>query len=483
MGYPVAYRTAAARASSQGRARASPLAANDNRRLPTPPQPANDNYRLPGRVRVPVAPTPANDNAARDVLKGSNLSPRGLNVRQLRKIRTVVRAIDPVGDVLFQGLSSVLNMIPGFAKDMPREEWGQTNNYKLSLPLAKRWDNRSEFDLQQETAASLPTRLTGQASTGKPTIRQDVGAGQYLSTYHIYWVGSPLFTYRRDETADYGPAPADMICRNRIVNISPDGVPVGLTPEPLPYVLLPFRRPAGWPQEWGGGYQTPSPPIPSPVPAVKPQARPRPRPQPEPRPEPQPPLKPWPPLPFPPGKPPELWWPPTLPKPPVVPGVDPPVVVNPPVAPPTGPLVPRRPAGPRVKERKTRAQKALIGLLNALGDITEWADVLDAFYDALPEGLKKKGRANEVEKAKAVYQHFNQIDLDTAIFNAAFSQAADLVWAKLGVKYPGRYGGAMGANRILSKAYGPDVRKAIDAVHDHAVKIINAATGLTIQAK
>lgn len=480
MGYPVAYRTKAARASSQRRAPVSqPKPANDNQPWRDPPKPANDNNQVPGRDRPVSPPKPANDNG---LLKDFP-DPRGLNPRQLRKIRTVVKLIDPVDQVIWSGISTVLNQVPGLMPDIPPSEWGTTNNWRGNLPLAKRWDNRSEIDLQQETAASIPTRLTNQGTTGKPTLQQNVGAGQYLSTYHIYWVGSPLFTWRRDETADYGPAPANIVARNRVVNMGSDGVPLLPLPRPLPHILLPLKRPSGWPQDWAGGYHKPSPlnpsPSPDPVapPAPQPRPRPRPRPRPEPRPEPSvPPLKPWPPTPKPDPLP---WWPPVIgPRP--EPGTDP----HPPPAPPPTtrpPMTPRRPPGPRVKERKTKASQGMMNLINFLGDVSEWKDIEDAFYDALPEHLKDK-RDDALEKAKKLYQHWNEVDLDTALFNAAFDQIADRVWALLGVKYPGRYGGAIGANKILSKAYGQQVADYIKKVHDHVADILNRLTGTTIGA-
>ena len=146
----------------------------------------------------------------------------------------------------------------------------------------------------------------------------------------------------------------------------------------------------------------------------------------------------------------------------------------------TPPLTPRRPPGPRVKERKTRAQRALLGLIGVWDALSEYGDVEDAFYDALPDNRKKKG-ASPLEKGQALYRFWNEVDLDTAIYNAVFSQVSDFVWAQLGVKGHGRYGGAIGANKVLNKAYGKDVGKAIKAVDAHVKAILNGAMGLTIK--
>ena len=252
---------------------------------------------------------------------------------------------------------------------------------------------------------------------------------------------------------------------------------------PVPYVLLPYRRPSPWPQEWDGGYQTPSRPNPATQPATSPSPRPRPQPQPQPvpRPRPQPGQPPVVTLPLPDNPPlvdPTLPWPPVVPRP--QPGLDPtpqpPVVVSPT----TPPLIPRRPPGPGVKERKTRAQRALLGFVGVWDALSEYGDVMDAFYDALPENRKKKG-ASPFEKSQALYRFWGEVDLDTAIYNAVFSQVSDFVWAQLGVKGHGRYGGAMGANKILNKAYGKDVGAAIKAVDGHVKAILNAAMGLTIK--
>lgn len=482
MGYPVAYRTSAARAGSRGRAPASkvPQAANDNFRPSQPPQPANDNYPLPGRTSWPRVPTPANDNAP---LKGPSPGVAVQEAGQLRRVQALLRNFDPVEAVLWSGARNLLNMVPGFARDIPRDQWGLMNNYKQSLPLAKRWDNRSEVYAATETAASLSTRLTGQAVPIPFPRAQTVGAGAYLSMYHVYWVGSPLFTWRADETADYGPASATMTARNFV---GATDVPLGmprLGEVPIPHVLLPYRRPSPWPQEWDGGYQTPSRPTPATQPATSPVPRPRPQPQtqpvPKPRPQPgQPPVVTRPLPDNPPLVDPTLPWPPVVPRP--QPGTDPtpqpPVVVSPT----TPPLTPRRPPGPGVKERKTRAQKALLGLIGVWDALSEYGDVMDAFYDALPENRKKKG-ASPLEKSQALYRFWGEVDLDTAIYNAVFSQVSDFVWAQLGVKGHGRYGGASGANKILNKAYGKDVGAAIKAVDGHVKAILNAAMGLTIK--
>lgn len=129
-----------------------------------------------------------------------------------------------------------------------------------------------------------------------------------------------------------------------------------------------------------------------------------------------------------------------------------------PYAPP--PMTPRRPPGPGEKENKLKSNRTLVKVMGLLNAGTEGIDLMDAFYDALPDQYKakfKKGMnkgQQEIAKAKALYRHWDKVDLDTAIFNALFSNLVeDRVYALLGLptKPLGRsYGTNMGVNKLFS---------------------------------
>ena len=130
-------------------------------------------------------------------------------------------------------------------------------------------------------------------------------------------------------------------------------------------------------------------------------------------------------------------------------------------------------------ERKGFATRALIAAVNAA---TEAVDLLEAAFDALPDeckaeyvrktrkarrdytALKKAGKAPKgplytnaeqvADKAKAVQSCYGHMDLDTFIFNVVSNHIEDEIYGRLGIKLPGRYGGAMGANMAFNDAFG-----------------------------
>ena len=103
------------------------------------------------------------------------------------------------------------------------------------------------------------------------------------------------------------------------------------------------------------------------------------------------------------------------------------VVVAPPsVAPPA-----RKPPGPGVKERKVRAKGAFAALNGALGvaakvyeDAKFYNDVLNAWYNALPDYLKKPGLRPD-EKARLLYRHSDKIDVEKAIIGVLIAVAGE----------------------------------------------------------
>lgn len=97
----------------------------------------------------------------------------------------------------------------------------------------------------------------------------------------------------------------------------------------------------------------------------------------------------------------------------------------PPVAP-----VPRVPPGPGKKERKfsTGLQKAAWAIQKAYHGLTEVNDWEGALFNALPKTVRQKSKCNKADiacKAKALYDNWDKLDLQTALFELAWNAASD----------------------------------------------------------
>lgn len=91
---------------------------------------------------------------------------------------------------------------------------------------------------------------------------------------------------------------------------------------------------------------------------------------------------------------------------------------------------PREPPGPRVKERK---QVIAIGgtparIVNAVGEIP---DFVEAFHDALPPRYQAH-RAGTIHQARALYDHWDKVDMEQAILNLILNQIEDYAYGRLG---------------------------------------------------
>lgn len=115
------------------------------------------------------------------------------------------------------------------------------------------------------------------------------------------------------------------------------------------------------------------------------------------------------------------------------------------------------------KEQKLKFNRGMKFILGILNGATEAKDLMVALFDALPEKVKdrydvKDGKPiTDVQKAKALWENFDKVEWDDAIYNIVRENIEDLVWAKLGVptKDLGRMQGSnMGVNRLLNEAFG-----------------------------
>ncbi|WP_315723050.1 hypothetical protein [Sphingosinicella rhizophila] len=112
---------------------------------------------------------------------------------------------------------------------------------------------------------------------------------------------------------------------------------------------------------------------------------------------------------------------------------------------------PKRP-GPGVKERKG-ALSAGGTALKIVGGFTESLDVINSFYDALPNQYrpgyyelhyrdkktgeiktywKKRWNASQWQRAKAVFQHWDKVDLAQGLANAVAENVKDVAWGTVG---------------------------------------------------
>lgn len=116
-----------------------------------------------------------------------------------------------------------------------------------------------------------------------------------------------------------------------------------------------------------------------------------------------------------------------------VPNPDPGVVIVHPPGPPVKPTVPGVPA-PGVKERKfTGRNRALLEAFRAtqrfFHGVTEYGDMVDAIYEALPDRLQKEG-LNPAEKSWEIYKHLDDVNMSEAIKNLLWNQVEDYVIGK-----------------------------------------------------
>lgn len=87
---------------------------------------------------------------------------------------------------------------------------------------------------------------------------------------------------------------------------------------------------------------------------------------------------------------------------------------------------PARPPGRRVKERKLSAssrQRKLLGMLAS--GASEGFDLLDALFDALPDSIKRRFKDHPNEKFKALYRHWDKVDMNKAFENIWRNQVED----------------------------------------------------------
>lgn len=116
----------------------------------------------------------------------------------------------------------------------------------------------------------------------------------------------------------------------------------------------------------------------------------------------------------------------------------------------TPPYVPAPPR-PRTKERKFVANLAPGVLQAVVGGATEFADFVDAVWQALPKKYRTKGRRlSAIDKMRDLYNNYDKVDPSEAIKNIFTEGLKDMI-------YGARGRGQQGASRVLGDWTGRPV--------------------------
>lgn len=100
---------------------------------------------------------------------------------------------------------------------------------------------------------------------------------------------------------------------------------------------------------------------------------------------------------------------------------------KPPYVKPTKPEEPPHPPGPGTKEKKARVGNAMFQFAqNVFHSVTEYGDVVDALFDAIPKDKRCKTKSL-VGKSLCVWHHLDEVDVGDAIVNLAWNQFEDYV--------------------------------------------------------
>lgn len=127
------------------------------------------------------------------------------------------------------------------------------------------------------------------------------------------------------------------------------------------------------------------------------------------------------------------------------------------------------PAGTRERKTFTRSKRLSIMLFKALDEMSEWAEVVDAFYEALPEQVRKrrpcKGKRGPVDnlgqygidhadcKLQVLYDNWHLVDFDAAVKNVLKNWYEDKIIGGIQSRLPKQAGGPAldRANKAFSK--------------------------------
>ena len=130
---------------------------------------------------------------------------------------------------------------------------------------------------------------------------------------------------------------------------------------------------------------------------------------------------------------------------------------SPPAPPPLPPAGRRPPRGKREKERKVYGRKPLVRLIRAIDFVSEAAEVVDAFYDALPRDVRKRWERGRKDrgltdtagqygidgadwKLQALYYNWHKVSLPDALLKTLLNHYEDKAIGGLMRKLPRNIG-------------------------------------------
>lgn len=124
-------------------------------------------------------------------------------------------------------------------------------------------------------------------------------------------------------------------------------------------------------------------------------------------------------------------------------------------------------------EQKLKMSKGLQSLVLSFNATTEYADVVKALFDGIKSGPCKAGAGvnpSTAVMAQAIIECRSQMVWAQAMYNLAWANVEDMVWAKLGLptKQAGlNYGTNAPVNIALSKALGGSLADSFSKIKDH----------------
>jgi len=119
------------------------------------------------------------------------------------------------------------------------------------------------------------------------------------------------------------------------------------------------------------------------------------------------------------------------------------------------------------KERKMKAGPRLAKVLRFLGAATEAGDAIDALYKALPQQYRPRWKNTKYvkrnvtyrEKLKALYDHWEHLPMDEAVYNLLHEATQDMIYGRLG-----KIGGKI--SHRLGHDYGVGINSSLKRTHN-----------------
>lgn len=109
---------------------------------------------------------------------------------------------------------------------------------------------------------------------------------------------------------------------------------------------------------------------------------------------------------------------------------DPGVVLDSVAPPAAAPPHETKPPPPGTKEKKVKLSLFWRGAKKAMSEITEYGDAMDDIYNAIPESVRGKRKRGRKKRWAYVYAHVNDVDWGDAVWNILKDQAEDMFYGR-----------------------------------------------------